>query len=359
MIGFREDRIKETVSVTAVIVSHNRKHRLKESLHALSRQTVWPERIIVVDNASTDGSVEYAADALGLWPREVTVELIDLDENTGGAGGFAVGIAAALVPTALNNGGDNSRQGVSDWIWVMDDDTIPHPTALGNAVRAHSKYAAAGPDHLAVMGSRVEWVDGSDHPMNTPKPKIGARRAERLRAEASNCMEIRSISFVSAFLRTSRVLQEGLPVASYFLWNDDFEYSARLLNGARGLCVLDSVVTHKTATAKSSDTNPGARFKFEVRNKIWVFTRSRALQPWERVAYTGASVRRWLRTFIKSTDRSALLQYFLEGLREGITTKPETNAQALQNAEVPHAIAEVLKNSDADTFRLTKRRRKQ
>ncbi|MFC7766217.1 glycosyltransferase [Leucobacter soli] len=119
--------------------------------------------------------------------------LIRLSENTGGAGGFAVGIAAALADPEV------------DWIWVMDDDTVPGPEALAGALAAHERYRATGQDDLAVMGSRVVWTDGDDHPMNTPKAKIGATRAERDRAASVDAMAIRSISFVSAFLRAPRV----------------------------------------------------------------------------------------------------------------------------------------------------------
>src|SRR5690606_30675118 len=121
-------------------------------------------------------------------------------------------------------------------------------------------------------------------------------RAERERAAAVDAMEIRSISFVSAFLRAARVREQGLPLADYFLWNDDFEYSARLLRGARGLYVPGSVVTHKTKIRVSSDQDPGPRFYLEVRNKLWVFRCSRALKPWEKALYIAATARRWVRT---------------------------------------------------------------
>ena len=327
--------------VTAVVVSYNRKDLLKQTLHALSKQTVLPQRVIVVDNASTDGATEYADDALACWAD--AGRLIALTKNTGGAGGFTVGIAAALLPDA---------EGIaSDWIWVMDDDTVPGPKALERALSAHRRYAARGADSLAVMGSRVEWIDGSPHPMNTPKPKIAATRAEKQRAIVSNAMEIRSISFVSAFLRTSRVLGEGLPIADYFLWNDDFEYSARLLHGARGLYVPDSIVTHKTKQANSSDTDPGDRFIYEVRNKAWVFTRSRSLRFWERIAYTGATLRRWARTFRGAEDPRTLGSCLVSGVSAGVAGAPRRNYDVLNDAGVPADVMNVIALLDDATFR--------
>lgn len=307
--------------VTAVLVAFNRRELLGEALDALAAQSRQVDRLIVVDNASTDGSTELAEERLGSWGDRA--RLLKLEKNTGGAGGFAAGIAAAVAEED------------ADWVWVMDDDTVPGPDALAGALSTHERYRATGPDDLAVMGSRVVWTDGDDHPMNTPKAKIRASRAERERAAAAGAMEIRSISFVSAFLRAARVRELGLPKADYFIWNDDFEYTARLLRGARGLYAPDSVVMHKTAKRGSSDADPGPRFYYEVRNKLWVFRHSDALYGWEKVAYFGASLRRWARTFRASSDRAQLRDCLKRGWLEGTRTQPQTTRDVLRNTGVP------------------------
>lgn len=307
--------------VTAVLVAYNRHELLREALTALAAQSRPVDRLVVVDNASDDGSGEAAEEMLEAWGERA--RLISLQQNTGGAGGFAVGIAAAL------------EEDGTDWVWVMDDDTVPGADALAGALATHERYRASGRDDLAVMGSRVVWTDGEDHPMNTPKPKIRASRAERERAAAVGAMEIRSISFVSAFLRADRVREKGLPIADYFLWNDDFEYSARLLRGARGLFAPDSVVMHKTAKRGSSDADPGPRFYFEVRNKLWVFRCSKALYPWEKLLYTAATARRWVRTFAASGNRSQLRDGLRRGWRDGWAKRPRSNDAVLRDAGVP------------------------
>ncbi|CAG7617150.1 glycosyltransferase [Leucobacter soli] len=324
-----------SVRVTAVMVAYNRRELLGEALAGLAAQSRPVDRLIVVDNASDDGSGEFAEESLaadGPWGERA--RLIRLSENTGGAGGFAVGIAAALADPEV------------DWIWVMDDDTVPGPEALAGALAAHERYRATGQDDLAVMGSRVVWTDGDDHPMNTPKAKIGATRAERDRAASVDAMAIRSISFVSAFLRAPRVRELGLPIADYFLWNDDFEYSARLLNGARGLYVPGSVVTHKTKIRGSSDQDPGARFFFEVRNKLWVFRCSRSLKLGEKLLYIGATARRWVRTMRASQDRAQLRDCLRRGWREGWGRAPLPNEQVLAGAGVPDDVMARIRSSD-------------
>lgn len=321
---------------TAVVVAYNRRDLLREVLEALATQSRPLDRLVVVDNASHDGSAELATELLESWGSRARV--IRLTENTGGAGGFTVGIAAALAETDV------------EWVWVMDDDTVPDSGALAEALDAHQRYRACGQDDLAVMGSRVTWIDGSDHPMNTPKPKIRASARERQRARQVECLEIRSISFVSAFLRASRIRELGLPIADYFLWNDDFEFSARLLRGARGLSVPGSLVMHKTARRGSSDHDPGPRFYFEVRNKLWVFRHSHALKLWEKQLYLLATLRRWARTFAASTDRGQLWRELRRGLRDGLGAAPQPNGVVLRDSGVPADILAEISRFEAASF---------
>ena len=143
------------------------------------------------------------------------------------------------------------------------------------------------------------------------------------------------------------VRHHGLPVADYFIWNDDFEYSARLLRSGTGLHVPRSVVEHRTKTFGATDADPGPRFYYEVRNKIWMLTRSSSLSPSERVLYAGASARRWLRTAARSQDRRTLLAAGVKGLRDGVFRPPPPNRRALAGLGPASAAVERLERSTA------------
>ena len=247
-----------------------------------------------------------------------------LTVNTGGAGGFAAGIERALTYEP-------------DLVWLLDDDTVPTATAAEHLVAAWSSYP--GGERPAVLASRVVWTDGRDHPMNTPRTKPGASAAELAAARAVGSVPIRSASFVSIMCDAQKVRERGLPVADYFLWNDDFEYSTRLIRGGVGLSLSpDSVVVHKTKVFGSTDADPGERFFFEVRNKTWLFTRSTGLTPAEKVLYGGSTVRRWARTFARSTDRRTLARGLGRGLVAGLGSRPRSNGVVLSAAGwSPHA----------------------
>ncbi|WP_205707986.1 glycosyltransferase, partial [Kineococcus vitellinus] len=291
----------------AVVVAHDRRELLLEGLAALAAQTRRPDAVVVVDNASGDGSAE----AVRRWaaaPGALDVDLLVLERNTGGAGGFAAGLARAV------------HHHGADAVWLMDDDTVPRPQALAAALEARRATGAA------LVASRVVWTDGREHPMNTPRVRPGAGAAERAAAAAAGCVPVRSASFVAVLLDAAAVRADGLPEAGYFLWNDDFEYTTRLLRHRRGVACPASVVEHRTRVFGSTDADPGERFVLEVRNKLWTFTRSRSLGPRDTLLYGGATLRRWARTLARSAQRPVLLRGLAAGLRQGLAAPPATAA---------------------------------
>jgi rhamnopyranosyl-N-acetylglucosaminyl-diphospho-decaprenol beta-1,3/1,4-galactofuranosyltransferase len=299
--------------VVAVVVTYNRRELLQESLDAIDAQARRADTVIVIDNASTDGTPDAVRERAG-------VDLHVLDRNTGGAGGFAYGIAAAL------------RAG-ADLIWLMDDDTVPEPDALAALLDARTNYRGKRP---ALVASRVVWTDGRDHPMNTPRPKPLVNAGERAAAESVGCIPVRSASFVSILVDADVCKRRGAPVADYFLWNDDFEFSTRVLRGNVGLLCPHSVVVHKTRTFGSTDADPGERFYYEVRNKVWMLTRSRSLAPMERTLYAGSTLRRWVHTILRSSDRPVLMRGLRRGLRDGLRGGPRSNQVVLAGTGYQH-----------------------
>ncbi len=227
--------------VWAVLVTYNRKELLEESLRALSAQERPPDRILVVDNASDDGTDAVLAAA------GPAIEVLRLPVNVGGAGGFSAGIGCA------------ARAGAG-WVWLMDDDTIPDPGALAALLDAAAEMPGA-----AVLASRVRWLDGSPHLMNQP----GLRRVgpdDAVAAAAHGLVPIRSASFVSVLVSGAEIARHGLPHAHYFIWADDLEYTARILRDGRGYLVPASTVLHKTAGNAGTSESTGPRFAFAVRN---------------------------------------------------------------------------------------------
>ena len=307
---------RDAARIVGVVVAWNRRDLLAQTLEGLAAQTRPLDALVVIDNASTDDSAALAR------RHPVVTEVVSLPTNTGGAGGFAAGIARALAHHD------------ADLIWVMDDDTVPTPTALEELVSARIRY----PGRVTVAASRADWTDGREHPMNRPRPRPGASRVAVGAAEMAGAYPIRSASFVSILIDAAAVRRHGLPEAAYFLWNDDFEYTARLLRDGVGLYVPTSRVHHLTKVFGSSDADPGPRFTNEVRNKLWVFTRSDALGPLDRALYAGSTAVRWTRMLARSGDRRALAGFGRRGLVEGLR-RPRRTVDVLAGTPVADDVA--------------------
>lgn len=303
--------------VVAVVVTYNREQLLADCLDALAAQERRPDAVVVIDNDSSDGS-GAVADA-----HPIGADVLHLRRNVGGAGGFATGIARALV------------RHEADWIWVMDDDTVPTPGALAALLDA----LESSPVRLSVLSSRAVWTDGRTHPMNSSRVRLGASGQDRrdARTATRDGRPIRTASYVSALLSGEDVRRLGLPYADYFIWSDDFEHTGRLLRRGRGLHVPDSVVEHRTARFGDAQSNPGNRFYYDVRNRTWALLRTTSFTPSEKVLYGGSTVLGWLRRLAR--HRGELTGVGARGLLAALRRGPRPSAAVL--ATDPEAAADV------------------
>ena len=279
--------------VRAVLVTYNRSSLLRESLDAILAQTV-PVDVLVVDNASTDDTPSV------LGEFEGRIEVLRLPENTGGAGGFHAGMVEGLT-------------GDAQWFWLMDDDTVPRPDCLERLLAADER-AGGRADWLA---SRVEWVDGRRHPMNTGQVDVRFDHAES--AAAVGCVALRRASFVSVLIARSAVERHGLPMRDYFIWVDDAEYTMRLSKDGLGLLVPDSVAVHKTEYYDIGALNP--RFYYHVRNGLWLLRFSPGVEGGRKGPLL-QHLRSVAPAFGRGQDR-AVTRAALRGLRDGVMTKPD------------------------------------
>lgn len=291
--------------VVAVVVTYNREQLLQDCLDALAAQERRPDAVVVIDNASSDASGTVADQ------HPLGADVVHLRRNVGGAGGFATGIARALVRHA------------ADWVWVMDDDTIPTPGALAALLAS----LEASPVRLSVLSSRALWTDGRIHPMNSQRTRLGSSAQERRDAERAGGRAIRTASYVSALLSGEDVRRLGLPLADYFIWSDDFEHTGRLLRHGRGLHVPGSVVEHRTVRFGDAQTNPGSRFYYDVRNRTWALLRTRSFTPWEKVLYGGRTVVGWATRLLR--HRGNLLGVGTRGLLAALRRGPRPSATVL------------------------------
>jgi rhamnopyranosyl-N-acetylglucosaminyl-diphospho-decaprenol beta-1,3/1,4-galactofuranosyltransferase len=279
-------------SVCAVVVTHNRKELLRECLQAVTGQTRAPETVLVVDNASADGTP-------GMVRSEFpSAELLELATNEGSAGGFHEGMKAAAA------------RGF-DWLWVMDDDTIPNRDAL--EVLLDARASVDGDPYL--LASKVLWTDGNLHPMNWPGLGTADFDAFVGGVERS-VLRLRSNTFPSLLVKREAIEKYGPPRKGFFIWADDIDFTQRILRYESGYMIPRSVAVHKTKTAHKPWEGK-ERFYYAVRNGLFIL-RGDTLTVKEKVAWLlllGAQVQRF---FATEGVRPWAVKVVLRGLRDGV-----------------------------------------
>lgn len=245
--------------LVAVVVTHDRLVQLRETVaRLLAAPQAELAALVVIDNASTDGTSAWLS---GLDDPRLDIRRCEV--NCGGAGGFEMGLRAALADHA------------PDWVVVMDDDARPAPGAL-------AAFHAAEPERWDGLAAAVYYPDGRICEMNRPSvnPFWSARaflrtlrrgrdgyHIPRSDYAAETPREIDLTSFVGLFLSREIVERAGLPQGRLFLYGDDVIYTLGLRRRGGRLAF-----------------HPGIRFEHDC--ATFADDRRRAFRPLWKVYYT-------------------------------------------------------------------------
>ncbi|MCR4796887.1 MAG: glycosyltransferase [Lachnospiraceae bacterium] len=210
----------------AVIVTYNRIELLKECLGKVDAQEIPFSRIIVVDNASTDGTREYLDSIAD--PRYV---ILHAKVNEGGAGGFYRGMEKAMEEPF-------------DWILLIDDDAMIRPDYMRILLEKAPDFSGAP----ALAGRVVtdHRTDVSHRRRVTNRLIFSETPVEEKEYEREN-FYCDTATFCGLLLRGDVVRRAGLPKKEYFIWCDDTEYCLRIIDKEHRVTVIpQAVLDHKT-----------------------------------------------------------------------------------------------------------------
>ena len=143
-------------SVFAVVLTYNRKDLLRRCLDCIFAQSRACDRVIVIDNCSSDGTSQMLSRE---WAGRVEVHT--LSRNVGASGGFNVGIRVAY-------------QAGAEFVWVMDDDVLPEKDALAKLLDADQYLADKGVARAFVLSTA--WTEDG---RVTNVPKVDTRPSDR------------------------------------------------------------------------------------------------------------------------------------------------------------------------------------
>jgi GT2 family glycosyltransferase len=216
-------------SFASVTMAYNASEALPKQIEALLAQTFPLREIIVVDNASTDGTCAMLAE------RYPQVKVLRMTENLGAAGAWAAGLTYAAFEKGY------------DWIWSFDDDSVPDSTALETMVggleesrRFGGKIGIAVPLAVSRTGACYPpwfWREGFAKPT-----------AEQIRQP----IWFADLAMASGSLVQQEVVREiGVPRADFFMDVFDLEFCLRARSKGYKIAVISNAkLTHEIGNTR-------------------------------------------------------------------------------------------------------------
>jgi GT2 family glycosyltransferase len=202
---------------------------IRDSLNAVQRQILAPDKILMVDNGSTEPANK--ADYPG-----VTVMRSELNLGPGGAA--TVGFKYALEHDY-------------DWVWLLDDDTKPPPDTLKLLVELARARETSGAGKIGIVAPSHNLLNlGRAWQGNCLTPS--GPRPPRLR-EGEDHLTCDSVIWSGALVRIAAVAEVGLPrIGVHGVWEDfsfdygDIEYAFRIRSAGYQIAVrTDSIIEHR------------------------------------------------------------------------------------------------------------------
>ena len=253
--------------VVTIILNTNRKIDTLEALHSLSENTYPEQHIIVLDNASTDGSVA------AIRQSHPEVEVIELEQNLGYAGNNNVGIRAALEAGA-------------EWVLVLNEDTILAPDCLERLVKLGERDQQIG-----IVGPMVyhfnepQIIQSAGGKMTPGWVSVHLAQNELDSGQFPDPHEVDWISGCAIMVRKAVIEQVGMIDARFFYYWEETEWCLRAR--AAGWKIFHHPQAHLWHKGVQRDYHPGP-------NVTYYSTRNRLLTLSTHHAPVSVQIATWL-----------------------------------------------------------------
>ncbi len=193
--------------VIAVVVTYNRLECLKKVIVALKGQTIKLDKIIIINNGSTDGTAEYL--------MEVEDVMVITQSNIGGSGGFWRGI-------------DEASKYPADWIWCMDDDVYPHENCLEKLLQyKNDQIGILCPRRI--QNNKVFYSEYKKLNLSNPFKALHLKPLNDTDVKDDMPVCIEGMVFEGPLIKREVVEKIGLPQKDLFIFYDDTDYSYRAI----------------------------------------------------------------------------------------------------------------------------------
>lgn len=241
--------------VAAVTVTFNRVRTLRRTLAALKSQTCPVWKILVVDNHSCP---EERQALRALTEGDGQVEVLWMEENLGGAGGFEKGMRYAR------------ERYDPDWYWIMDDDAYPRSDTLEKLL------SYRGLENLGCLAPLIYGVDWQKYQLYHHKVIKRLHTVDRAKfsgvEEMGETELIDADAFVGTLFPRWTVEEAGFPDGELFIYGDDTEYTTRIRQKRRIYLIRDAVIDHNDPPVANAVFSPRTYWKlyYTIRNKLLI-----------------------------------------------------------------------------------------
>nr|WP_269204510.1 glycosyltransferase [Motilibacter deserti] len=224
------------------MVCHDGESWLPTTLAALRRLRLRPDRLVVVDAGSADGTRALldAAVARGELDR-----VVDAPRTSG----FGASVAAGLAALGPAVSGDDAP----GWVWLLHDDAAPRPDAL----RALLAAAAAAPDAPVLGPKLLDWrsprrlLEVGVTIAGSGRLETGLDRAEVDQGQRDGLRDVLAVNTAGMLVRADVWQELGGLEPSLPLFRDDVDFGWRArAAGHRVVCATDSVLVHAAAARR-------------------------------------------------------------------------------------------------------------
>ncbi|MHC6536959.1 glycosyltransferase [Latilactobacillus sakei] len=305
-------------SYAALVVTFNRKELLIEAINAILGQTISADSIVIVDNASTDGTKDYLLDNGVL--NNPKIHFIELKENLGGSGGFYYGLNYIQKNLSV------------DWVALSDDDAIYDRNYFKNIF----ELSRDNPDIGAFAGA-VKFPDGElqlgHRKYVSDNGRFSTQDIDSTKYQMSS-FKADFASFVGLVLSMQIISKIGLPNKEYFIWFDDLEYSIRIKKETGLLINSKAVITHKTQKnlhGQNKKLTYNWKNYYGIRNRISMIKEHSINGNLSVKVLLGILKNLTSILFSKSGkgQKKKIVKQYLSGMKDGIKGKLGKNEQYL------------------------------
>lgn len=243
--------------VISVILNTNRKDDTLECLASLQNSTYMNHRAIVLDNASSDDSVEAIQQA---FPE---VQLISLESNLGYAGNNNVGIQAAI------------EQG-AEWVFVLNEDTILAEDCLAQLVAGaslHERCGIIGP--MVYHHNEPGVIQSAGGHLSPLWESVHIGHNELDRGQYDTPRQVDWISGCAIMVRREAIEQAGKIDERFFYYYEETEWCVRITRAGWQIWHLPQAKLWHKGVQRNYQPSPNVTY-YSTRNYLLLLKKHRA-----------------------------------------------------------------------------------